>query len=128
MNNLRLWGYDRSSLSSQMHDTQQSRVVNVGLIEKFNQLKTNIQEVQEEARTSALQAQEAIIEINNKDEAVDALVAHNNTITSNLQQTQQQMEGRLNGHLDNFEILQRAQRAGLAEISSSIENIGTGRA
>ena len=64
MNNLRLWGYDRSSLHSQMHDTQQSRVAIAGLIEKFNQLKTNIQEVQEEARTSALQAQEAIIEIN----------------------------------------------------------------
>ena len=46
MNNLRLWGYDRY----QMQDTQQSRVANAGLIEKFNQLKTNIQEVQEEAR------------------------------------------------------------------------------
>ena len=88
MNNLRLWGHVRSSLHSQMHDTQQSRVANAGLIEKFNQLKSNIQE----ARTSALQVQEAIIEINNKDKAVDALVAHSNTITTNLQQTQQQME------------------------------------
>jgi len=96
------------------------RVANAGLIEKFNQLKTNIQEVQEEARTSALQAQEAIIEINNKDEAVDALVAHSNTITTNLQQTQQQMETKLNGHLNSFEVLQQ----NLVEISSSIENIG----
>ena len=102
MNNLRLWGYDRY----QMHDTQHSRVLNAGLIDKLNQLKTNIQEVQEEARTSTLQAQEAIIEINNKDEAVDALVAHSNTTTTNLQQTQQ-METKLNGHLNSFEVLQQ---------------------
>jgi len=106
MNNLRLWGYDRY----QTHDIQQSRVVNAGLIEKLNQLKTNIQEltiklqnktnneeiaslelilkkVQEEAfgaRASALQAQEAINEINNKDEAVDALVAHSTAITTSV--------------------------------------------
>ncbi len=120
MNNLRLWGYDRSSLRSQMHDTQHSRVLNAGLIDKLNQLKTNIQEVQKEARTSALQIQEAIIEINNKDKAVDALVAHSNTITTNLQQTQQQMETKLKGHLNSFEVLQQ----NLVEISSSIENIG----
>ncbi len=120
MNNLRLWGYDRSSLRSQMHDTQHSRVLNAGLIDKLNQLKTNIQEVQKEARTSALQTQEAIIEINNKDKAVDALVAHSNTITTNLQQTQQKMETKLNGHLNSFEVLQQ----NLVEISSSIENIG----
>jgi DNA repair exonuclease SbcCD ATPase subunit len=134
-----------------MHDTQHSRVLNAGLIEKLNQLKTNIQElttklqnktnneeiaslelilkkVQEEAlgaRASALQAQEAINEINNKDEAVDALVAHSNTIITNLQQAQQQIKTKLNGHLENYETFERAQRAGLAEISSSIENIGT---
>ena len=143
MNNLRLWGYDRY----QTHDIQQSRAVNTGLIEKLNQLKTNIQEltlklqnktnnedisslelilkkVQEEAlgaRASALQAQEAINEINNKDEGVDALVAHSNTITTNLQQTQQQIKTKLNGHLENYETLQQ----NLAEISSNIENIGT---
>ena len=149
MNNLRLWGYDRYQTHSAQ--AQQSKVINAGLIEKLNQLKTNIQEltlklqnktcnehiaslglilkkVQEEthgAHASALQAHEAINEINNKDEAARlaalAQIAHNNTLTTNLQETQQ-MEGRLNGHLDNFEIL---QRAGLAEISSSIENIGT---
>ena len=94
MNNLRLWGYDQYQTHSAQ--AQQSRVVNTGLIEKLNQLKTNIKEltlklqnktnnediaslelilkkVQEEAHgahASALQAHEAINEINNKDEAL----------------------------------------------------------
>ena len=98
MNNLWLWGYDRSSLRSHIHDIQQSRLVNTGLIEKLNQLKTNIQEL-----TTQLQNKINIEDI------------------ASLELEQQQIETSLHGHLDKFETLQQ----NLAEISSSFENFGT---
>jgi hypothetical protein len=104
MNNLRLWGYDRY----QMHDAQQNhadaaraqQAVNAGLVEKFNQLKKNVQESSQQLAT----------ELHNKTNNEHIQIEAN---LNNIRERSQH-------HLHNFENLQQNLVEIAARASSEI--------
>ena len=118
MHTLHLWGYDCSSLRSQINDTQQNtgNFAGQGLLEKLNQLNKLVQDIQQDLTTTETKITEistaacsAHLCRTEGDKVVDETLQEQKDIIITLQQTQQELNRRLKILGDHSEDISEAQ-------------------